>query len=85
MSVALEPPALFQGVLIEKDNLELRANAIMHYACITLLTIGYGEFIPVVPGVQKASILVGLAGQIYLVFNTTVLIGKDMQLSSKDF
>ena len=76
MSIELILPGSFQGVLLDSTNFELRADAIMYYAYVTLLTIGYGEIIPVIPIAQKAAILVGLMGQFYIVIITAVVVGK---------
>lgn len=76
MSIELAQPGSFQGVLMESENLELRSDAIMYYAYITLLTIGYGEIVPAVPIAQKAAILVGLIGQFYMVIITAVVVEK---------
>lgn len=84
MSIELVQPGSFQGVLMESENLELRADAIMYYAYITLLTIGYGEIVPAVPIAQKAAILVGLVGQFYMVIITAVVIEKYIRHSVKD-
>ena len=76
MSIELVQPGSFQGVSMNSENLELRADAIMYYAYITLLTIGYGEIVPAVPIAQKAAILVGLIGQFYMVIITAVVVEK---------
>lgn len=71
MSIELWHNGSFTGPL-----LAVKMDAIMYYAYITLLTIGYGEIIPATPIAQKAAILVGLAGQFYLVIVTAVVIEK---------
>ncbi len=76
MSIELTNPGAFQGVLMDNNNFELRADAIMYYSYITLLTIGYGEIVPSIPIAQKAAILVGLVGQFYMVIITAVVIEK---------
>ncbi|WP_101449582.1 ion channel [Aquimarina sp. MAR_2010_214] len=48
----------------------------MYYSYITLMTIGYGEIIPVTSLSQKAAILVGMMGQFYLVILTAIVVGK---------
>lgn len=83
MSIELVQPGSFQGVLMNSENLELRADAIMYYAYITLLTIGYGEIVPAVPIAQKAAILVGLVGQFYMVIITAVVVEKYIKHSEK--
>ena len=40
------------------------------------MTIGYGEITPVTLLAQKATILIGLLGQFYLVIITAIIVGK---------
>ncbi|MEM8938393.1 MAG: ion channel [Bacteroidota bacterium] len=82
MFIELLHPGAFQGNLLDSERLEIRTDAMMYYAYITLLTIGYGEIVPVVPVAQKAAILVGLIGQFYMVIITTVVIEKYIRHSS---
>lgn len=51
-------------------------EALMYFSYITLLSIGYGEIIPIAPLAQKAAVLIGLIGQVYLVIITGIVIGK---------
>ena len=83
MSIELLHPGAFQGVLLESDVFRFRADAIMYYSYITLLTIGYGEIVPVIPVAQKAAILIGLLGQFYLVIVTAVVIEKYISYANK--
>ena len=76
MLIELKNPGAFKGVLLEVDDFYLRADSIMYYAFITLLTIGYGEIVPVIPIAQKAAIFTGLAGQFYLIIIMTVVLEK---------
>ena len=84
MSIELVTPGSFQGVLMETQNIETRFDSILYYAYITLLTIGYGEIVPVTPIAQKAAMLVGLMGQFYLVIITAVVVEKYIKHSSED-
>ncbi|WP_296314158.1 ion channel [Winogradskyella sp. UBA3174] len=43
---------------------------------MTLMTIGYGDILPVTPIAQKASIFIGLIGQFYLVILTAIVVSK---------
>ncbi len=79
MAVELHHPGSFSGELLQSDDLRMRADATLYYAYITLLTIGYGEIIPVTPIAQKVAILTGLMGQFYLVIITAVIVGKYVQ------
>ncbi|MEM7106631.1 MAG: potassium channel family protein [Bacteroidota bacterium] len=76
-------PGAFRGVLLETQNFDLKADALMYYSFITLLTIGYGEIVPVNPIAQKAAILTGLAGQFYVIVITTVVLEKYIRHRSK--
>ncbi len=76
MSIELVHPYSFEGVLLENNDFGLRVDGIMYYAYITLLTIGYGEIVPVTPIAQKAAILVGLVGQFYIAIITAVVVEK---------
>lgn len=84
MSIELLNPGAFQGVLLESEVFRFRADAIMYYSYITLLTIGYGEIVPVIPIAQKAAVLIGLIGQFYLVIVTAVVVEKYIRHSLKE-
>ena len=49
---------------------------LMYFSYITLMTVGYGDMLPVSALAQKSVILVGLTGQFYLVIITAVVVGK---------
>ena len=76
MTIQITHPGAFTGTLMESDDFALRSDGMLYYAYITLLTIGYGEIVPVIPIAQKAAILVGLMGQFYLVIITAVVVEK---------
>ena len=82
MSIELTNPGAFSGILMDTDDIVLKSEAILYYAYITLLTIGYGEIVPTIPIAQKAAILVGLLGQFYLVIITAVVVEKYIKHSS---
>ena len=49
------------------------------------MSVGYGDIIPISSLAQKATVLIGLAGEIYLVVITGIVIGKYLnQLSKKN-
>ncbi len=83
MSIALTHPGAFQGILLNTENMVQFSEAMLYYAYITLLTIGYGEIVPVIPIAQKAAILVGLMGQFYLVIITAVVVEKYIRHSTR--
>jgi len=76
MSIDLTHSGAFTGDLINTASLQLRSQGILYYSFITLLTIGYGEIVPAIPLAQKAAVLLGLMGQIYIVVITAVVVGK---------
>lgn len=84
LSIELVNPGSFEGALLDQQDFDLRADSIMYYAYITLLTIGYGEIIPTTPVAQKAAILVGLLGQFYMVIITAVVVEKYIRHSTRN-
>ncbi len=82
MSIALTHPGAFQGILLNTEDMVLFSEGMLYYAYITLLTIGYGEIVPVIPIAQKAAMLVGLMGQFYLVILTAVVVEKYIRHSA---
>ena len=83
LTVELIEPNSFQGALIESAGSENLPAQLMYYGYITLMTIGYGDISPVSLLAQKASILIGLTGQFYLVIITAVVVQKYLT-SSKE-
>lgn len=83
-SIELFQPNSFQGVLIEGYSLVEKLDSLLYYSYITMLTIGYGEIVPVTPIAQKAAILVGLMGQFYTVIITAVVVEKYIRHSVKE-
>lgn len=77
--IELNHPGAFRGILLESGDNFIRADSIMYYAFITLLTIGYGEIVPAIPMAQKAAIFTGLIGQFYLIIIVTVVLEKYMR------
>jgi hypothetical protein len=57
-------------------NDNTRVDELLYYSYVTLMTIGYGEIVPITSIARKASILIGLMGQIYLVVLTAIIVGK---------
>lgn len=75
-SIELVNPGSFSGELLQTNDINVHLDSLLYYAYITLLTIGYGEIVPVSPIAQKAAILVGLMGQFYIVIITAVIVEK---------
>ena len=81
MSIELTNDNAFQGLLLDHTDYQSRIDNIMYYSFITLMTIGYGEIVPIIPIAQKASILVGLVGQFYIIIISAVIISKYLEHS----
>jgi hypothetical protein len=81
LSIELITPNSFMGILLDTQNLEVRFDSLMYYAYITLLTIGYGDIIPVTPIAQKAVVLIGLIGQFYIIIITSVVVAKYINIA----
>lgn len=76
-------PNSFQGLLITNQDVVTKVDTLIYYSFITLLTIGYGDIIPITPIAQKSAILIGLIGQFYIVIITAVVVEKYIQHSNK--
>jgi len=76
LSIEMNVSGSFQGSLISAAHPELLSSELMYYSYVTLLTIGYGDIIPMTPTAQKAAVLIGLIGQFYLVIITSIVVGK---------
>ncbi|MEM6801571.1 MAG: potassium channel family protein [Bacteroidota bacterium] len=75
-AIELAYPGSFQGFNMLTDSPKTVADSLLYYSFVTLLTIGYGEIFPISPIAQKVAILIGLAGQFYLVIITAVVVEK---------
>ncbi|MEM6719370.1 MAG: ion channel [Bacteroidota bacterium] len=76
MAIELTNDNAFRGLLLDDTDYQSRIDSLMYYSFITLMTIGYGEIVPVIPIAQKASVLVGLVGQFYIIIISSVIISK---------
>ncbi|MHA7099172.1 ion channel [Roseivirga pacifica] len=75
-------PGSLQGVGINASG-KANGESIMYFSYITMMTIGYGEITPVTPLAQKATMMVGLLGQFYLVIIMAVVLEKYIRTSRK--
>ncbi|MDW3647315.1 MAG: potassium channel family protein [Bacteroidia bacterium] len=75
-SIELANPGSFKGINMYNESGMAKADSLLYYSYITLLTIGYGEIFPISPVAQKAAILIGLVGQFYFVIITAVVVEK---------
>ena len=55
---------------------EERFQNLSYFSFVSLLTIGYGDIVPITQIAKKTSVLLGLLGNFYLTFVTAVIIGK---------
>jgi hypothetical protein len=74
LSIEVIDPNSFSGMNLQDSN--AITERLMYFSYITLLTIGYGDILPVTNLAQKATILIGLIGQFYLVIITGIVVGK---------
>ena len=82
LSIEMTHPASFSGLAAAGSSTEVVTEGLMYFSYITLTTIGYGDILPVSPLAHKAAILIGLAGQMYLVVITAIVVGKYINQSS---
>lgn len=83
-SIELYMPNSFSGITSTGIELANKLDSLLYYGYITMLTIGYGDIVPITPIAQKAAILVGLMGQFYTVIITAVVVEKYIKFSSKN-
>ena len=83
LTIEMLVPNSFSG-LINDPNIERDlTDQLLYFSYVTLLTIGYGEILPVSSLAQKAAVLVALLGQFYLVILTAIVVGKYINQSFK--
>jgi len=73
------PGSFSSSLFSENMSIGEKSDSLLYFSFITLMTIGYGEILPATATAQKASILLGLMGQFYLVIITAVVVGKYMK------
>lgn len=83
LSVNLGHPNSFEGIYMAEMGSESYSDGLMYFSFVTLLTIGYGDIIPITQVAQKATIFVGLIGQFYLVILTAITVGKYLNQENK--
>ena len=80
ISIELQAPGSFQGGLLDTTgHAPVLAEQLMYFSFITLMTIGFGDILPVTVLAQKAAMFIGLVGQFYLVIITAIVVGKFLQ------
>lgn len=76
LTIEMIYPNSFSGLVIGTEIRGDITEQLMYFAYVTLMTIGYGDILPVSAVAQKASIFIGLLGQFYLVILTAIVVGK---------
>jgi len=83
MSVEIIEPDSFSGLVSQQLNNDGNSDDLMYFSFITLLTIGYGDILPVSQLARNASVIIGLLGQFYIVIVTAVVVEKYIRHSGK--
>lgn len=76
LAIETATPGSFSGMQEISARGESVVDAMAYYSYITLLTIGYGEIVPLTALARKAAVLTGLVGQFYMVIITAIVVGK---------
>ena len=76
LTIEMIYPNSFSGLMTGSAAKNEITEQLMYFAYITLMTIGYGDILPITPIAQKATIFIGLIGQFYLVVLTAIVVGK---------
>ncbi len=71
----INPGSFSFGVQGAHPGLIKTYNLAMYYSFVTLMTIGYGDVVPLSKMAQTLTILEGLIGQFYLIFFMASLVG----------
>ena len=71
----IHPGSFSFGVHGRHPGTDEAYSLLMFYSYVTLLTIGYGDVIPISAMAQNLTILEGLIGQFYLIFFMASLVG----------
>ncbi|NCD70423.1 ion channel [Mucilaginibacter agri] len=61
----------------------VRFSNLSYFSFTTLLTIGYGDIVPLTLTAKRSVMLMGITGHIYTVFLTGIIIGKYIQAGTK--
>ena len=73
---ALVVDTLVPGAYAFNPETHLGTSKYFYYSYITLSTVGYGDITPSLPIAQFLSIMLGVAGQLYIATIIAILVGK---------
>lgn len=76
LTINIIEPNSFSGIQTDLNDTAELNDKLMYFSYVTLLTIGYGEILPVSDLAQKGAVLVALVGQFYVVILTAIVVGK---------
>ncbi|PCE63920.1 potassium channel family protein [Sediminicola luteus] len=82
-SIYMDDNGAFRGLSEGEIGWEARLDELLYYSYVTLLTIGYGDIVPVSPVARKASFLLGMVGQFYNVIIMAVVLEKYIRQGNK--
>lgn len=54
-----------------------------YYSFISLMTVGYGDIVPLTGAAKSLTIVIGLAGQLYLAIGIAIFVGKHLNSTLK--
>lgn len=55
---------------------------VMYYSFVTMTSIGYGDYLPVVSDAKMLSVFIGISGQFYMAIIVALIIGKYLNRTS---
>lgn len=79
--IEVSNPGAFSG--IRDGNFNDTFQDLIYYSFVTLLTIGYGDILPVSQTARKASLFLGILGYFYNIFVIGIYIAKFLQNDKK--
>lgn len=77
--IQIKEPNAFSNTVKGKDAI----TDLNYFSFTTLLTIGYGDIVPISLLARRAVMFIGLAGHFYTVFVTSIIIGKYLSVNKK--
>lgn len=75
-SVEMIVPGSFIGIVDRTVNPVENREDLLYFSFITLMSIGYGDIVPLGKVARNAVIFIGLLGQFYMVILTAIVVGK---------